>query len=410
MMRQFFPPIALRAGLPALFLGLVGLPPIAPAATAISFERKMLSELYQADGIAWGDIDRDGRPDVVAGPYWYAGPDFTQRHEYYPPNPLPREVPATENMFSFVHDFNGDRWPDILVLGRIKFHEAFWYENPRGAGGHWRKHFVAHRINGEAKPFLDIDGDGRPEIATHQNKRWGLLGPAPDDPTAPWVFRPVTEEGNWKEYHHGTGIGDVNGDGRLDLVLHDGWWEQPADRTATWKSRPFTFGAGRGGAQMAVYDVDGDGDNDVVSALDAHLWGLAWFEQVPTAGDGISFVEHKMMGDRTEEALYGAAFSQPHALCLGDVNGDGLPDVIVGKRRWAHGLKGDIEPMATPVVYWFQLIRDDKGGTRFAPHLVDDASGVGVQIMSADLNGDGLAEILTASKLGSFVFIPHRQP
>ncbi len=380
------------------------------AGAPISFEKKMLSPDYLADGIAFGDIDRDGRLDIVAGPYWYAGPEFTERKEYYPVNPLPPETPATENMFTFVHDFNGDGWADILVLGRIKFHETFWYENPRGGAGHWRKHFVAHRLNGESKPFLDIDGDGRPELAVHQDKRWGLLGPDWENPTKPWRFTPVTEEGAWKEYHHGTGIGDVNGDGRLDLVLHEGWWEQPAERGAIWKEHRFRFGDGRGGAQMLVYDIDGDGDHDIVSAIDAHLWGLAWYEQVRTADGAITFNEHKMMGERTEESRYGVAFSQPHALCLGDVNGDGLPDVIVGKRRWAHGVKGDVEPMAAPVVYWFELRRDGAGGARFVPQLVDAASGVGVQIMSADLNGDGRAEILSASKLGSFVFIPRTTP
>lgn len=119
MMRQIYPPLALRAGLPVLFLGLAALPPTAPAATAINFERKVLSELYQVDGIAWGEIDRDGRPDIVAGPYWYAGPDCTQRHEYYPPNPLPPEVPATENMFSFVHDFNGNGLAEILTASKL---------------------------------------------------------------------------------------------------------------------------------------------------------------------------------------------------------------------------------------------------------------------------------------------------
>lgn len=374
-----------------------------PEPARLTFSKQVLTSEYLADGVAVGDINRDGRPDIVAGPYWYGGPDYRVRTAFYPPNPLSPEMPATDSMFSFLHDFDGDGWTDILVLGRIKFHEACWYRNPGTGGGEWTRHFVAHRINGESKIWLDADGDGRPELVTHQEKRWGFLAPVPGQPTAPWKFRAITTEGPWVEYHHGTGLGDLDGDGRPDLVLYDGWWRQSAEPGALWEPHPMTFGAGRGGAQMLVYDVDGDGDNDVVSSIDAHRWGLAWFENRRIPDGAIAFVEHSMMGDRSEEARFGVAFSQPHALCLGDVDGDGLPDVVVGKRRWAHGKTGDIEPMADPVVYCFRLVRA-KGNARFVPERVDAASGVGVQIAAVDLDGDGRAEILTASKLGAFLF------
>jgi hypothetical protein len=105
-----------------------------------------------------------------------------------------------------------------------------------------------------------------------------------------------------------------------------------------------------------------------------------------------------------EDSL-GVAFTQPHALDLADIDGDGLNDIVTGKRRWAHGPEGDIEPGAAPVVYWFQLQRDDDGEPRYVPHLIDDNSGVGVQILAEDINQDGRTDVLTASKLGTFVFI-----
>lgn len=110
------------------------------------------------------------------------------------------------------------------------------------------------------------------------------------------------------------------------------------------------------------------------------------------------------MGDRSQLDRFGVAFTQPHALALADVNGDGLADIITGKRRWAHGPDGDIEPAAPPVVYWFEL-RRDKNGVRYIPHKIDDQSGVGVQVLATDLNQDGRIDIATASKLGTFVFL-----
>jgi hypothetical protein len=260
---------------------------------------------------------------------------------------------------------------------------------------------VFHRVQGETPPFLDVDGDGKPELVAHWENRWGLIQPDWRNPTNEWRFKPITAPGKFHHFYHGTGIGDVNGDGRLDLLLNEGWYEQPADRAAEWMRHEFKFHE-KGGAQMFAYDVDGDGDNDIITALDAHGWGLAWFEQVKENGK-TTFKKHVIMGSREEEKKYGAAFSQPHALALADVDGDGLLDIVTGKRRWAHGPKGDVEPMAEPVVYWFRLVRE-AGAVRFQPHLIDRESGVGVQITVADVNADRRPDVLTVSKLGTFLF------
>jgi hypothetical protein len=389
--------------IPAL-LGLLLLQPSAACGEPPTFQKQVLTAKYYCDGITAGDINRDGKMDVVAGPYWYEGPDFRMAHAFYPPREFETAPSPTDSMYSYVHDFNRDSWPDILVLGRVHLHQAFWYENPRGRDGHWTKHVVFGRVQGESPPFLDVDGDGRPELVGHWGGRWGLIQSDRKDPFAPWTFRAITGERDWNQFYHGTGIGDINGDGRLDLLLNDGWWEQPPPGSGQteWTAHPFRFGQ-RGGAQMFAYDVDGDGDNDVITSLDAHGWGLAWFEQVKEEGQ-LTFRKHGIMGDRSELDRYGVAFTQPHALAVADLDGDGLQDIVVGKRRWAHGPKGDIEPDAPPVVYWFRLVRAPGQPAAFVPHLVDDRSGVGVQITAADVNGDGRADILTASKLGCFVF------
>jgi hypothetical protein len=110
------------------------------------------------------------------------------------------------------------------------------------------------------------------------------------------------------------------------------------------------------------------------------------------------------MGSTPEENPFGVKFSQLHAMQLADIDGDGVLDLVTGKRRWAHGLLGDVEPDADPVLYWFQIKRDGKGGAEFIPHLIDNASGVGTQVTLGDLNQDGKPDIAVANKSGVFLF------
>ncbi len=395
------------AGVAVVVCGLNCVGSAADPQDSVPFKKLVLSDKYYCDGLVAGDINRDGKMDVVAGPFWYAGPEFTAAHEVYPAVALDPAASPSNCMLMYVHDFNADEWPDILVMGRVHKHEAFWYENPQGAQGPWRKHFVFHRIQGETPPFADLSGDGRPELVCHWENRFGWVGPDWENPAEPWQFHPVTEEAEFNQFYHGTDVADINGDGRPDLVLNDGIWFHPGavGLEKPWPHHAIRF-AKKGGAQMPAYDVDGDGDCDIISALDSHGWGVAWFEQVQRDGK-MDFVEHKIMGDRSEVEQYGVAFTQPHALDTADFDGDGLTDLVVGKRRWAHGPEGDIEPGADPVVYWFRLERTDEG-VSFRPHLIDDASGVGVQIVAIDVTQDGKPDVLTASKLGIFVFINGR--
>lgn len=374
--------------------------------TKVWFEKRQLTDKYYCDGVATGDIDKDGHLDIVAGPFWYAGPTFEKANAFYEPVALEPAKSPSNSMFSLVHDLNGDGWLDILVLGRVHVHKAYWYENPGPPkNALWKKHFVAERVKGESPQLVDIDRDGQPELITHDERQWGWLTPQESDPTQPWKFVPVTKPGKYNQWYHGTGVGDVNGDGRLDLILNDGWWEQPSVVNQTpWKEHKFKFSKDRGGAQMFAEDLNGDKKPDIITSLNAHGWGIAWFEQQsPT-----QFQEHKIMGDRSELSKYKVAFTQPHALEFVDIDGDGLKDIVTGKRRWAHGPKGDIEPGADPVVYWFRQVRTRNQETQFEPQLIDEQSGIGVQIAVADVNEDGLPDVLTTSKLGTFVFYQRR--
>lgn len=368
------------------------------------FTKKVLSAEYLCDGIASGDFDQDGHVDIVAGPYCYFGPSFSESVSLYPPVTLDPVLSPSNSMFSFVSDFDGDGFLDVLVLGRVHRHQAFWYQNPGQRQDGWKKHFVFHRVKGESPTLQDIDGDGAPELLTHNERQWGWIEAQQGKPYEPWIFRGISELGEWPQFYHGMGVGDMDGDGRLDILLNEGWYRQPESAGSAWAKTSFLFSDDRGGAQMFTYDIDGDSDSDVVTSLNAHEWGLAWFENRGLS-DAPSLKRHLLMGTREEEKEFGVAFSQPHALEMGDLNGDGYSDIVVGKRMWAHGPKGDVEPSADPVVYWFELKRPASGGAEFVPHLIDDQSGVGVQIDLSDINGDGKLDVLTASKLGAFVFV-----
>ncbi|HTU24757.1 MAG TPA: VCBS repeat-containing protein, partial [Pirellulales bacterium] len=189
---------------------------------------------------------------------------------------------------------------------------------------------------------------------------------------------------------HGIGAGDLNGDARPDILVTEGWWEQPASGATTpWTFHPVKFGEPC--ANMCVYDFDGDGDNDVATSA-AHQIGVWWFEQTK---DG--FTRHDIDN----------SFSQSHALCLADINGDKLPDLVTGKRWWAHGPGGDPNPGDPAIVVWFELARKD-GTAQFTLHRVDDDSGIGTQFQVSDINGDGLLDIVSANKKGARVLVQEK--
>ncbi|HWA97688.1 MAG TPA: VCBS repeat-containing protein, partial [Pirellulales bacterium] len=207
------------------------------------------------------------------------------------------------------------------------------------------------------------------------------------------TVQPISEPGvdEARKFFHGLGAGDVNSDGRTDIVVPTGWWEAPPSLAAgAW---PFHRASlGEPCADMLVYDFDGDGDNDVLSSA-AHQIGIWWHEQSPD-------------GWKTHEI--DSTFSQTHALCLADINGDGLPDFVTGKRWWAHGPNKDVNPGDPAVMYWFELSRKE-GKPVWTPHKFDDDSGIGTQFEVIDVNGDGLLDVVTSNKRGVHYFAQVRE-
>ncbi len=365
------------------------------------FTKHQLNQQFFTEGAAVGDINKDGHHDVVAGPFWYAGPKFEKQHVYSPPKPFDPHG-YSDNFFAFTHDINGDRWPDILIYG-FPGQDASWYENPQGKDGMWVRHKVLDVVDNESPTWGDLTGDGKPEIICSSGGFFGYASPNWENPSEPWTFHKISDQTAGGKFTHGLGWGDVNGDGRADLLEKSGWWEQPESlkEDPVWTKHPFAFSGG-GGAQMYAYDVDGDGLNDVITSLAAHGFGLSWYRQQKTDGK-IGFVHQPITGTQTGDNPYGVKFSQIHAIDLVDMDGDGLKDIVTGKRYWAHGPKGDPEPDAPAVLYWFKLVRGEQGAVDWVPHLIDDNSGVGVQVTAADVSGDGRPDVIVGNKQGIFV-------
>ncbi len=399
---MFFTPLRV-----ALWAGLaLGLPTIASAQLIPSpnWTKQTLDNRFLCEGIAVSDFNRDGQKDVVAGPYWYEGPGFTVRHQIYAVTSFPPVQDSyANNNHVFPYDFNNDGWTDVLVVARPG-QPALWYQNPGIPSGAWISHPALDTVDGEAPLLADANGDGKPELLMVNQGHVGWGYPNPSNASAPWLRQSISPLGTWGINTHGLGLGDVNGDGRKDIIMSKSWWEQPSGGVTPWIQHDYDFTPpSDGGAQIYTYDVNNDGFMDVITSQDAHGFGLAWYEQT-RAGSTIGWIRHVIFGTRAEEPVYGVAFAQLHALALGDVDGDGLPDIITGKRWGTHCSPGqNCELTGPPVLYAF-LLRRGPSGPSFTPVLLDTASGVGTQIAAVDLDGDGRAEVFTSARRGTFVF------
>ncbi|MCM8534574.1 MAG: FG-GAP-like repeat-containing protein [Lentisphaeraceae bacterium] len=360
------------------------------------WSKTQLSDKFFAEGATSGDLNKDGHQDIVAGPYCYLGPNFKEKFEIYPAKEF-KVKGYSDNFVASCFDIDKDGWQDVLVIG-FPGKAVRWYKNPAKTGKPWLQFIALSSLDNESPMFVDVTGDGVPEIVGGHKGEYGYAEISKTDVAKPWTFQTVTKNARVHKFTHGMGIGDIDGDGLKDFIVSKGWYKNSGKVSEAWTFQKANFGVHHG-AQMYAYDVDGDGDSDIISSKSAHSYGLVWAEQL----EDKTFKPHLIMGENERDTPFGLAISQLHAIELVDMDGDGLKDIVTGKRWYAHNGKdpGAKEPAA---LYWFQLIRE-KGGVKYIPQPIDNDSGIGVSFTVKDLNEDGALDVMTSSKKGTFVHI-----
>lgn len=354
-----------------------------------TFKKQIIHNEFIAEGVAVADVNKDGKTDILSGAFWFEAPDW-EKHEIVEPKDYDYSTGYSDYFLAFTTDVDQDGWEDLIQFG-FPGNAVFWYKNPQGADQHWEKTMIDTNACNESPIMADVNGDGIQELIfgheSTQEMMWFQSPNGTQDKS--WQAMALSTPGSTgsKRYDHGLGIGDVNKDGRNDVITRYGWWEAPNN----YQNTPWRFHKANLGlpvSQMHSFDFDDDGDNDILAAS-AHAYGIWWYEQE----DGGKFSRH----------LIDSTFSQTHGSALKDMNGDGLPDFITGKRFFAHQGKdpGGLEPA---LIYWFELQRDKNNQPKWIPHLIDDDSGAGLQVVVEDLNGDGKLDILNSNKKGLICF------
>jgi len=352
----------------------------------LHFEREKIADtIYEAASVF--DVNKDGHKDIVTGEYWFEGPDFKRRHFI---TELMRVEDYYDNFSMTPMDVNGDGYLDIVAGGW--FGRTFqWQENPKGATTEWTVHNVAEVGNIERNNFYDINGDGHLEVftTTQPVNFFRLIRDEEGKGTGKFERYMINEGGGG----HGFGMGDINGNGRPDMIFATGWYETPEDpfdvNAYIWHPE---FDFGMASVPILVHDITGNGLNDLIVGQ-GHDYGLAWYEQGRDEEGKRTWTKHDIETDR----------SQFHEMQLADLDNDGQLELVTGKRWRAHLGKdpGADDPLG---VYYYKINggKFDRVTLDYGP--ADRASGTGIYMWIEDINGNGWKDIVAPGKEGLYVF------
>lgn len=363
--------------------------PQSQAADDLAFRRHVINSESEFMSAAVFDVNKDGKLDIVCGGFWYEGPNFTKHFLRHVETRGGRPDGYAHQLL----DVNGDGWPDLVTVN-WRTSSLRWIEHP-GADLHkaeeWKAHTIAVPGPSETGRLVELLGDGTPVLlpcgsnfaAWWELKRKSSPGGVP---TSEWIRHELPRE----LAGHGLGWGDINGDGRMDLVGHSGWAEAPEDRRqGRWIWHP-DFELDQASIPILVVDVDGDGLNDIVWAR-GHDFGIYWLQQRRSANGKIAWTKHTI-----DTTVAGA-----HAPLWADLDGDGVMELIVGRRYLAHEGRdpAEFDPLSA---YRYQFDPKTRTWKRWLISY-DDGICFGLDPKAVDLKGTGRKDLVLAGRHGLYV-------
>jgi len=354
-------------------------------AKAVDFKKHVIDADSRFEAAYAFDVNNDGKLDIMNGGNWYEGPTW-KKH-------FVREIKEQHNYFddfsNLPIDVDRDGWTDFITCTWFTMRLS-WIRNPGKSAGPFQEVVIDEPGRCETAVMADLNADGQPDVIPNIHvdpPAWYELKRDPSQKYGvKWIKHPLPEPLSGA----GIGIGDIDGDGLLDIVGGKGWAKQTKDPKKPWIWNA-EFDLIDASIPVQVHDVDGDGDMDLIWGI-GHGYGVYWMEQGKTSHGKRFWILREI----------DTSWSQAHVVLLGDLDRDGRKEMVTGKRYYAHNGRdpGGEDPCC---LYYYSFNAKTKKWQR---HTIHEGGKVGLGLSTelADIDNDGDLDIVAPGKGGLYLF------